>query len=337
MGIIEYIAFSYYTQGNLAKALQYTNELIAVEPDHPRAEGNKFYYETHLNDNTKTDHKKGDDGTDEAEAIEPEYSVLERNLIDNAENEQSIYKRLCRGEIVKPNLDAKKLKCRLSHGFHPFMILAPLKEEELFLSPKIVIYYDVLSADETATVKALSSPRFRRATVQNYKTGELETANYRISKTAWLRREEDFRIEQIYQRVGDTTGLNMETSEELQVANYGMGGHYEPHLDFAWTARKEDTQEPFPELGMGNRIATWLFYLSDVDLGGATVFPSLNVTLWPKKGTAAFWYNLHRNGEGDVLTRHAACPVLAGTKWVSNFWIHEFDQEFRRPCSLSPF
>ena len=34
-------------------------------------------------------------------------------------------------------------------------------------------------------------------------------------------------------RVGEATGLNMETSEELQVANYGMGGHYEPHFDFA--------------------------------------------------------------------------------------------------------
>ena len=29
------------------------------------------------------------------------------------------------------------------------------------------------------------------------------------------------------------TGLNMETSEELQVSNYGIGGHYEPHFDFA--------------------------------------------------------------------------------------------------------
>ena len=69
---------------------------------------NKFYYETHLNDNTKTDHKKGDDGTEEAEAIEPEYSVLERNLIDNAENEQSIYKRLCRGEKIKHYEHEKK-------------------------------------------------------------------------------------------------------------------------------------------------------------------------------------------------------------------------------------
>jgi len=209
----------------------------------------------------------------------------------------------------------------------------PHKEEVVNLKPKISIFHDVLTPSEIETIKGLATPRFKRATVQNYKSGELETASYRISKTAWLRRTEHENVERIYRRVGDVTGLSMTTSEELQVSNYGIGGHYEPHFDFA---RKEESRA-FASLGTGNRIATWLFYVSDVDLGGATVFPSLDLTLWPSKGSAAFWYNLHRNGEGDVLTRHAACPVLAGTKWVSNFWIHEHDQEFRRPCSLSPF
>lgn len=29
------------------------------------------------------------------------------------------------------------------------------------------------------------------------------------------------------------TGLSTDTAEELQVVNYGIGGHYEPHFDFA--------------------------------------------------------------------------------------------------------
>lgn len=55
--------------------------------------------------------------------------------------------------------------------------------------------------------------------------------------------------------------------------------------------------------------------MSDVEQGGGTVFTAINISLWPKKGSAAFWYNLKPNGEGDFKTRHAACPVLTGSKW----------------------
>ena len=55
----------------------------------------------------------------------------------------------------------------------------------------------------------------------------------------------------------------MDVSEDLQVVNYGIGGHYEPHFDFA----RKTEPDAFKELGTGNRIATILFYLSDVAAG----------------------------------------------------------------------
>lgn len=176
--------------------------------------------------------------------------------------------------------------------------------------------------------------QFRRATVQNSETGELETATYRISKSAWLKDHEHRHIDEVNQRVADMTGLTMETAEELQVVNYGIGGHYEPHFDFARVSIylfvkylnpifsiyfQKDEKNAFKNLGTGNRIATVLFYMSDVAQGGATVFPMVGAALWPKKGTAAFWYNLHSSGDGDKRTRHAACPVLAGSKWGKQF------------------
>lgn len=75
--------------------------------------------------------------------------------------------------------------------------------------------------------------QFKRATVQNYKTGALEIANYRISKSAWLQEHEHKHVAAVSRRVEHMTSLSVDTAEELQVVNYGIGGHYEPHFDFA--------------------------------------------------------------------------------------------------------
>lgn len=326
--ILEYLAFSTYMQGNTPLALQLTNELLHIIPSHQRALGNKAYYEDAI-EKIVVDKRKGEDEADVENTPSERLTVAEsvKRPIDELP-ERELYEMLCRGEFTVPASETSKLKCMYVNNNNPYLFIAPFKVEEAFLKPRIVIFHEIMYDNEISTIKKLAQPRFKRATVQNYKTGELETAQYRISKSAWLKENEHKHISNVCQRVADMTGLTVETAEELQVVNYGIGGHYEPHFDFA---RKEETNA-FKSLGTGNRIATVLFYMSDVAQGGATVFPHLKTALWPKKGTAAFWYNLYPSGQGDFLTRHAACPVLAGSKWVSNKWLHELGQEFRRPC-----
>ena len=39
------------------------------------------------------------------------------------------------------------------------------------------------------------------------------------------------------------------------------------------------------------------------------------------KGDLAFWYNIELNQNVDYLTFHGGCPVLVGSKWITNKWI----------------
>ncbi|XP_038586957.1 prolyl 4-hydroxylase subunit alpha-1-like [Micropterus salmoides] len=75
-----------------------------------------------------------------------------------------------------------------------------------------------------------------------------------------------------------------------QVANYGVGGQYEPHFDFG----RKDEPDVFEELGTGNRIATWLLYMSDVQAGGATVFTDVGASVRPKKVQFTLVLQLHQ-------------------------------------------
>jgi prolyl 4-hydroxylase len=71
----------------------------------------------------------------------------------------------------------------------------------------------------------------------------------------------------------------------FQIVNYGIGGVYTHHTD-----ADGDNGLTFGEQERrGDRLATFIGYLSDVDAGGATAFPAMGVTLWPKKGDAAYW------------------------------------------------
>ncbi|XP_060943078.1 prolyl 4-hydroxylase subunit alpha-1b isoform X2 [Limanda limanda] len=331
--VLDYLSYSIYQQGDIERALVLTMRLLELDPEHQRANGNRKYFEFQLEKQKKAEESesivKKERGTRET----GEKKKPRKNITNQLLPERKKYEMLCRGEGIRmtPRRQSR-LFCRYFDNKHnPKYVLAPVKQQDEWDRPYIVRYLDIISDKEMSTVKQLAKPRLRRATVHDPQTGKLTTANYRVSKSAWLTGYEDPLIDKINQRIEDLTGLEMDTAEELQVANYGVGGQYEPHFDFG----RKDEPDAFKELGTGNRIATWLFYMSDVAAGGATVFPDVGAAVWPLKGTAVFWYNLFPSGEGDYSTRHAACPVLVGNKWVSNKWIHERGQEWRRPCSLN--
>ncbi|KRZ67941.1 Prolyl 4-hydroxylase subunit alpha-2, partial [Trichinella papuae] len=337
--ILEYLAFGMYQQGNVKRALQLTKRLQRIKPDHPRAGGNvKWYLDMLAKEGVSrvTDHD-----------LPP---IVNARPNDQALPERKDFEALCRGEYLLTEKQRSHLYCYYKRDT-PFLILAPIKVEVMHWKPKIVIFRQVISANEIAVLKTLAYPRLRRATVHNKETGQLEHASYRISKSAWLKEHEHPVVERIVKRIHDMTNLNMETAEDLQIANYGIGGHYEPHFDMS-TRDEVDPYEhghgnriatalfykeevnAFKSLNTGNRIATVLFYISQPEAGGATVFITHKLAIFPVEGDAAFWFNLKSNGEGDMSTRHAACPVLSGVKWVANKWIHERGQEFYRPCGL---
>ena len=84
----------------------------------------------------------------------------------------------------------------------------------------------------------------------------------------------------------------------------------------------------------GNRAATILTVLEHPHAGGATVWPFAGISVFGKKGSGLFWYNLFASDQVDRYTQHAACPILWGQKWIGNKWVGYNAQWNGRKCLL---
>ena len=174
----------------------------------------------------------------------------------------------------------------------------------------------------------------------------------RVSKNTWLEDGSSDILDLVSNRINWVTGLNtfcksdrmkegkVEEFEYLQIANYGIGGHYGCHQDPMFVYK-----EPWDQLPKslnkdnadiyitGDRMSTFMLYLSDVPRGGFTAFPRLGVSVPPTKGSAVFWHNIRRSGRSDMTMLHSGCPVLLGSKWVANKWVREAANIFHRKCT----
>ena len=89
------------------------------------------------------------------------------------------YEQLCRGEEFITDEQRSQLLCHYSTGQHPYLTIGPVKEEEIYLDPRIVIFHDIVSDNELQTVRNLTVPFLQRAAVFDDKTKDKKFADYR--------------------------------------------------------------------------------------------------------------------------------------------------------------
>jgi prolyl 4-hydroxylase len=144
----------------------------------------------------------------------------------------------------------------------------------------------------------------------------------RTSENAWCSIKGGCRTDEVVQnimtRMGMVMGIPADNSEDLQLLKYEPNQFYNRHHDYI--EHQRDRQ-------CGPRILTFFLYLTDVEEGGGTKFNNLAITVTPKVGRALLWPSV-LNSEPmnkDGRTMHEAMPVIAGTKFAANGWVHMFD------------
>lgn len=175
-------------------------------------------------------------------------------------------------------------------------------------APFIAVLEHVLTEDECDALIELSKNRLQRSKIG--KSREVE--NLRTSRGMFFEEGENAFIGQIEQRIAEIMCIPVAHAEGLQILNYQVGQEYKPHLDF-FKATDERNENP--------RISTLVLYLSDVEAGGDTYFPTLDLAVSPKKGCAVYFEYFYDDQVLNKATLHGSAPVIVGDKWVATQWM----------------
>lgn len=146
---------------------------------------------------------------------------------------------------------------------------------------------------------------------------EVTTTYFRTSSNTWcVNKCYDSEVnQQMLRRIHELTEIPPVNYEQFQLLQYHEGQYYKVHHDLI---------EHHIRRNQGVRILTVFFYLSDDFDGGGTRFPSLDLTVKPKKGTVLIWPSVYDElpHTADLRTEHEAMAVIGdGVKYAANAWV----------------
>jgi prolyl 4-hydroxylase len=211
-----------------------------------------------------------------------------------------------------PGREISAARSRLPAGDREVALLMAMSH------PRVVVFGDLLSAEECAELIALARTRLARSETVATRTGESEVNEARTSEGMFFHPAEFPVCARLEARLARLLDWPLENGEGLQILRYRPGAEYKPHYDYF------DPAEPGTPAILkrgGQRLASIVCYLNTPEAGGATVFPEAGIEVAPVQGNAVFFS--YDRPDPCTRTLHGGAPVTEGEKWVATKWMRE--------------
>ncbi len=186
-------------------------------------------------------------------------------------------------------------------------------------APDVVLLDHFMTDAECDELCESSKGTLTKSLVVDDATGDNVDHAQRISQGTYFTLGQNNVVKRIEQRISEVTNTPVVNGEGLQILNYVGGGEYRPHFDYF---PDNDGGRVHKARG-GQRIITVIMYLNNVNAGGATILPEINLSIYPKKGSALYFSYFNSAGQVDPITLHGGAPVIEGEKWIATKWIRE--------------
>ncbi|CAK9162855.1 unnamed protein product [Ilex paraguariensis] len=162
----------------------------------------------------------------------------------------------------------------------------PTRVTQLSWRPRAFIYRGFLTDEECDHLITLAKDKLEKSMVADNESGNSVESEVRTSSGMFLKKAQDDVVAGIEVRIAAWTFLPEENGESIQILHYDHGQKYEPHFDYF--------NDKINQERGGNRVATVLMYLSNIEKGGETIFPSSEAKGAQPKGDD--WSDCAKNG-----------------------------------------
>jgi prolyl 4-hydroxylase len=186
--------------------------------------------------------------------------------------------------------------------------------------PRVILFDGFLSDGECDDLAALAAERMAPSTVVDDEDGRSRPDLRRTSAGTWFDRGAHPLVDRIERRIEQLVHWPLDHGEGLQVLRYEAGGEYRAHHDYFDPAKPGSADHLAVA---GQRVATVILYLGDVERGGGTHLPKVGLDVRPRKGSALYFADVDADGRIDPATLHAGLPVVHGVKLIATKWLRE--------------